>query len=93
MSTVAAVVAPVAAAPAAPVKAVKAKKAAKPKGEKKAKVPAAHPTYSEMVKAAVVALNEKKGSSRAAILKYIAQTYKVGDNVAKVGHVNYIHLG
>ena len=37
-----------------------------------------HPKYSEMVKAAIASLKEKKGSSRQAILKYIIANYKVG---------------
>ena len=49
----------------------KAKKAAKPK------TPAAHPPYAAMIKAAVKALGDKKGSSRQAILKYICANYKV----------------
>merc|ERR1712157_113356 len=49
----------------------KAKKAAKPKA------PAAHPPYAAMIKAAVKALGDKKGSSRQAILKYICANYKV----------------
>lgn len=60
----------------------KTKAAGKPKAPK---VPASHPAYGDMVKAAVVALKEKKGSSRAAILKYILQHYKVGDNLTAVG--------
>merc|ERR1712029_1245947 len=48
-----------------------AKKAAKPKK------PAAHPPSSAMVKAAIKALADKKGSSLAAIKKYIAANYKV----------------
>merc|ERR1712241_75273 len=56
-----------AAAAAAP----KAKKAAKPKA------PAAHLPYAAMIKAAVKALADKKGSSRQAILKYICANYKV----------------
>merc|ERR1712193_129827 len=46
-------------------------KAAKPKA------PAAHPPYAAMIKAAVKALGDKKGSSRQAILKYICANYKV----------------
>merc|ERR1739848_734073 len=49
----------------------KAKTAAKPKA------PAAHPPYAAMIKAAVKALADKKGSSRQAILKYICANYKV----------------
>ncbi|KAK6998268.1 histone H1-delta [Biomphalaria glabrata] len=64
-----------AAAPApAPVKTPKKKAAAKPKA------PAAHPQYKAMIQAAIVALKERGGSSRQAILKYIAANYKVGDN-------------
>merc|ERR1711988_1399686 len=58
------------AAPAAPAK--KAKKAAA-----KPKKPAAHPPSSAMVKAAIKALGDKKGSSLAAIKKYVAANYKV----------------
>ena len=56
--------------------------AAAPKTKKapaKPKAPAAHPPYAAMVKAAVKALADKKGSSRQAILKYIVANYKVGD--------------
>jgi hypothetical protein len=45
---------------------------------------ASHPTYSAMIKAAIKNLNEKTGSSKAAILKYILQNYKVGDNIKAV---------
>ena len=38
-----------------------------------------HPPYKIMVKEAVTKLNEKSGSSRAAIVKYINANYKVGD--------------
>ncbi|VDK53538.1 unnamed protein product [Anisakis simplex] len=48
------------------------------------KLSSSHPTYSAMVKSAVAALKEPKGSSRAAILKYIVQHYKVGENIPKV---------
>ncbi len=55
------------------------------KGEKKAKKsapkkPADHPKYSEMIAAAIAALKERTGSSRQAIVKYIAANYKVGEN-------------
>lgn len=43
-----------------------------------------------MVKAAVKALGEKGGSSRAALLKYILANYKVGDNVKAVGDVFWV---
>ena len=54
-------------------------------GEKKkaaAKKPADHPKYSEMIAAAIGALKERSGSSRQAIVKYIAANYKVGDGAA-----------
>merc|ERR1712064_237402 len=54
--------------------------AAAPKAKKapaKPKAPAAHPPYAAMIKAAVKALADKKGSSKQAILKYICANYKV----------------
>lgn len=45
-----------------------------------AKKPAEHPKYIDMVKAALSALKERKGSSRQAIVKYIKANYNVGDN-------------
>uniref|UniRef100_A0A914XAA3 H15 domain-containing protein n=1 Tax=Plectus sambesii TaxID=2011161 RepID=A0A914XAA3_9BILA len=66
---------------ATPKKASPKKKAA---GASKAKAPASHPTYQAMIKAAITHLKEAKGSSRAALLKYILQNYKVGDNVKLV---------
>ena len=60
-----------AAASAAPAKPAAAKKAAKSGNP-------AHPTYLEMVVAAIEALKERNGSSRQAILKYILATYNVG---------------
>merc|ERR1711974_492568 len=54
--------------------------AAAPKAKKaaaKPKKPAAHPPSSAMVKAAIKALADKKGSSLAAIKKYVAANYKV----------------
>ena len=44
------------------------------------KAAAAHPTYKEMVKAAIVALKTRGGSSRQAIVKYVTKNFKVGDN-------------
>merc|ERR1712214_260316 len=41
------------------------------------KAPAAPPPYAAMIKAAVKALADKKGSSRQAILKYICANYRV----------------
>lgn len=46
------------------------------KPAKKAAAPAAHPPTSQMVKAAIRALKERKGSSLAAIKKYITANYK-----------------
>ena len=43
------------------------------------KKPADHPPYLEMIKAAIVALKERSGSSRQAIEKYIKANYKVGE--------------
>ena len=51
-----------------------AKKASKPKKA------ADHPKYIDMIKAAIVALKERNGSSRQAIVKYVKGNYKVGDN-------------
>ena len=55
-----------------------AKKATKPK-----KAPS-HPKYAEMVNAAIKALKQRGGCSKAAILKYIMANYKVGDNTTMV---------
>ena len=52
----------------------KSKPAAKPK--KAAKAPE-HPSYIDMIKAAISALKERNGSSRQAIEKYIKSNYKV----------------
>ena len=38
-----------------------------------------HPKYIEMIVAAVLALKERNGSSRQAIIKYIKANYKVGE--------------
>merc|ERR1711944_34415 len=51
--------------------------APKAKAPAKPKAPVAHPPYAAMIKAAVKALGDKKGSSRQAILKYICANYKV----------------
>ena len=40
-----------------------------------------HPKYVDMIKAALVNLKDRKGTSRQAILKYIKEHYKVGSNV------------
>ena len=51
--------------------------AAKPKKATKPKKAATHPPFKSMVKAAIVALKEKKGSSRQAIVKYVMANYKL----------------
>ena len=61
---------------AASAKAPKAKKATKPKK------PAAHPPVASMVTAAIKNLKDRKGSSLAAIKKYISANYKC--DVAKL---------
>ncbi|GMS80226.1 hypothetical protein PENTCL1PPCAC_2401, partial [Pristionchus entomophagus] len=43
-----------------------------------------HPPYASMVKQAIAGLADKKGSSRAAILKYVCGHFKVGDNVIQI---------
>ncbi|VDM76002.1 unnamed protein product [Strongylus vulgaris] len=40
-----------------------------------------HPTYAVMVADAIEHLKERSGSSKTAILKYMTQHYKLGDNV------------
>lgn len=37
-----------------------------------------------MIRRAITELKDKKGSSRAAILKYILQHFKVGENVVQI---------
>ncbi|GMR59288.1 hypothetical protein PMAYCL1PPCAC_29483, partial [Pristionchus mayeri] len=48
------------------------------------KVVTLHPPYASMVKQAIAGLADKKGSSRAAILKYVCGHFKVGDNVIQI---------
>ncbi|KAK6034991.1 linker histone H1 and H5 family protein [Cooperia oncophora] len=43
-----------------------------------------HPSYLTMIKGAVLALNESKGASKPAILKYLAQHYQLGENLPKI---------
>jgi hypothetical protein len=62
-----------------PVKPVKP--ATKPAKARKPKT-AEHPTYSEMVTAAIAAQKERNGSSRQAILKYITANYKVNESAS-----------
>ena len=51
------------------------------KAATKPKKPSAHPPTSAMVKAAITALGDKKGSSLAAIKKYVTSNYKDVDIV------------
>merc|ERR1712212_1163422 len=67
---------------AAPAKATP-KKAAKAKKTPKTP-PAAHPPFAVMVMAAIKALADKKGSSRAAIKKYILANYKVDEKKSRL---------
>ena len=46
------------------------------------KKPADHPKYIDMIIAAITVLNERTGSSRQAIVKYIKANYKVGGNAS-----------
>ncbi|XP_048764060.2 histone H1-delta [Ostrea edulis] len=50
----------------------------------KPKVPAAHPKYIDMIKAALGSLKERGGSSRQAILKHLMANYKVGNDVNSI---------
>ncbi|NWI65378.1 H5 protein, partial [Todus mexicanus] len=54
--------------------------ATKPKRARAARRPAAHPTYSDMIAAAIRAEKSRGGSSRQSIQKYVKSHYKVGQN-------------
>ncbi|NXL90095.1 H5 protein, partial [Alectura lathami] len=54
--------------------------AAKPKRAKASRRSASHPTYSEMIAAAIRAEKSRGGSSRQSIQKYVKSHYKVGRN-------------
>ncbi|VDM54377.1 unnamed protein product [Angiostrongylus costaricensis] len=58
--------------------------ATKPKGEKKARTAPSHPVYGAMIKSAIKELKDRKGASKQAILKFIVQKYKVGDNEKQI---------
>ena len=60
---------------------------AKKKAAPKAKKPATHPKYCDMIQAAISNLKERGGSSRQAILKYICANYKVGDDKQANSHL------
>ncbi|KAK6020582.1 linker histone H1 and H5 family protein [Ostertagia ostertagi] len=70
--------------PAASPVSAKKTKASKPKGEKKPKAVASHPVYSAMIKAAIKELKDRKGASKQAILKFIHQKYKLGNNEKQI---------
>jgi histone H1/5 len=55
-------------------------KGSSPAKTKKAASAPSHPKYEDMIRDAIVALKERKGSSRQAIKKYILTTYKLPDN-------------
>ncbi|XP_075242114.1 histone H1-delta-like [Convolutriloba macropyga] len=59
----------------------KATSAATPKNSPSKPAITIHPTYRAMVTKAVKELNEKGGSSKQAIVKYISANFKVGDKV------------
>lgn len=61
------------------------KKAAKKKPSK------GHPNYIDMISAAIVALKDRGGSSRQAIVKYIQSNYKVGENSGRYIKAALIH--
>jgi len=42
--------------------------------------PVSHPRYEDMIRDAIIALKERKGSSRQAIKKHILTTFKIPDN-------------
>eukprot|EP00854_Cymbomonas_tetramitiformis_P034709 gene34709-biopygen35913 len=54
-----------------------------PKAAAKPKAAPAHPKYDVMVKAAIVALKERTGSSVPAITKYLGANYTLPDNYKK----------
>jgi len=60
---------------ASPAKAAAGKKKAAGSKSKTAHHHASHPKYADMIKAALKALNDRGGSSRAAILKYVVANY------------------
>ncbi|NXL33407.1 H5 protein, partial [Glaucidium brasilianum] len=54
--------------------------AAKPKRVRMPRQPSAHPTYSDMIIAAIRAEKSHSGSSRQSIQKYVKSSYKVGQH-------------
>ncbi|KAL6220671.1 hypothetical protein ACLB2K_008427 [Fragaria x ananassa] len=76
MSATEEVVAPAVEAPPAREKKLKDLKEKKPKQTKTKPKTAAHPPYFQMIKEALLALNEKSGSSPYAIAKYMEENHK-----------------
>jgi histone H1/5 len=64
--------------PASALSAAKVAKKPRKAGTGKPKKPSDHPKYSQMIKEALVALKERGGSSRQAILKYLLKHYRLG---------------
>ncbi|KAI1731351.1 linker histone h1 and h5 family domain-containing protein [Ditylenchus destructor] len=66
------------------------KKTGKPKNSKSAGSKAenasvaSHPTYVDMIKEAITELDDRTGSSKAAILKYVVQKFQVGSNMTMI---------
>jgi len=61
-----------------------AKKTATPKKAASKAAKPSHPTYSAMIKKAIKDLNEKGGSSKVAIEKYLNANYKLTGNVSNL---------
>jgi len=63
----------------------------------KPKAAASHPPFKQMITEAITALNEKSGSSRQAVLKYISDNYKVdvkvGNKFIKAGLISGVNNG
>uniref|UniRef100_A0A0K0D8F4 H15 domain-containing protein n=1 Tax=Angiostrongylus cantonensis TaxID=6313 RepID=A0A0K0D8F4_ANGCA len=51
---------------------------------KEAKKASSHPTYSVMIRKVVSELEEKSGSSKAAILKFMQSHFKLGANITRI---------
>ncbi|CAG8533931.1 5036_t:CDS:2 [Paraglomus occultum] len=61
---------------------------------RKSATPPSHPKYEDMIRDAIVALKERKGSSRQAIKKYILTTFKLPDNTKTTSQLKLaIHKG
>ena len=58
------------------------KSAAKPKKS------LSHPTYAEMITAAIIGIGEKRGASKVAIKKYVLANFKLEDSKSTNTHLN-----